>query len=115
MQTNTATYQADIDSAQASLRHVLGGEFRESAAVEAGSLARILVHVENIQRAISESPTCHVNAAKRLGDFADITSRMETRFPAWRDSFSAASKALRAASVRLRESVRVADDTQLPA
>ncbi len=110
MQTNIAAYQADIESAQASLRNVLVGDFRESATVEAGSLARILTHVENIQRAIAESPACHDNAAKRLGDFADITLRMESRFPKWAEKFSAASKSLRAASVRLRDSARVADE-----
>ena len=41
-----------------------------------GSLGRMLVHVENIGRSVTASKTDHVNAAKRLNDFAIIFARV---------------------------------------
>ncbi len=47
-----------------------------SAPAEAGTLGRILAHVVNIKRSVSESSLDHVNAAKRLADFASTINRM---------------------------------------
>jgi len=41
-----------------------------------GSLGRILIHIDNIGRSVSESATDHVNAAKRLNDFALLFARV---------------------------------------
>ena len=41
-----------------------------------GSLGRMLVHIENIGRSVIASRTDHVNAAKRLNDFAIIFARV---------------------------------------
>lgn len=42
---------------------------------DAGSVGRILVHVDNIGRSVTTSMQDHVNAAKRLNDFAVIFAR----------------------------------------
>ena len=42
---------------------------------DAGSVGRILVHIDNIGRSVTASMQDHVNAAKRLNDFADIFGR----------------------------------------
>ena len=41
-----------------------------------GSLGRMLVHIENIGRSVAASKTDHVNAAKRLNDFAIVFARV---------------------------------------
>jgi hypothetical protein len=43
--------------------------------LDAGSVRRILVHVDNIGRSVNASMEDHVNAAKRLNDFAGIFER----------------------------------------
>lgn len=45
----------------------------------AGSLGRMLVHIENIGRSVTASRADHVNAAKRLNDFAIIFARVARR------------------------------------
>ncbi|HEU4687142.1 MAG TPA: hypothetical protein VFS23_02210 [Vicinamibacterales bacterium] len=42
---------------------------------DAGSVRRILLHIDNIGRSVSASMQDHVNAAKRLNDFACIFGR----------------------------------------
>lgn len=42
---------------------------------DAGSVRRILVHVDNIGRSVAASMQDHVNAAKRLNDFAGTFAR----------------------------------------
>jgi hypothetical protein len=42
---------------------------------DAGSVGRILVHVDNIGRSVTASMQDHVNAAKRLNDFAVVFAR----------------------------------------
>lgn len=42
---------------------------------DAGSVGRILVHIDNINRSVTASTQDHVNAAKRLNDFALIFER----------------------------------------
>lgn len=51
------------------------GEFLPPS-LDQGSLGRILVHVDNISRSVSETTRDHVNAAKRLNDFALIFARV---------------------------------------
>lgn len=114
METKLQTEHPDLDLAQSTLRDVLGEEFRKNAGSEAGSLDRILIHVGNIRNAIEESPECLANAAKRLGDFAEVTSRMRSKYPESSTELTSASQALRAASVRLLDSLRtdrLADST----
>ena len=43
--------------------------------IDAGSVRRILVHIDNIGRSVSASTQDHVNAAKRLKDFAGTFER----------------------------------------
>lgn len=42
---------------------------------DAGSMRRILVHIDNIGRSVTASMHDHVNAAKRLNDFAGVFGR----------------------------------------
>jgi hypothetical protein len=42
---------------------------------DGGSVRRILVHIDNIGRSVTASMQDHVNAAKRLNDFAAIFAR----------------------------------------
>ena len=42
---------------------------------DAGSVRRILLHVDNIGRSVTASMQDHVNAAKRLNDFAGTFGR----------------------------------------
>ena len=46
---------------------------------DAGSVRRILVHIDNIGRAVTASMQDHVNAAKRLNDFAGIFARFANK------------------------------------
>lgn len=43
--------------------------------IDPGSVGRILLHIDNISRSVTASTRDHVNAAKRLNDFALIFSR----------------------------------------
>jgi hypothetical protein len=43
--------------------------------LDAGSVRRILLHVDNIGRSVAASMQDHVNAAKRLNDFAGTFGR----------------------------------------
>lgn len=70
-----------------------------------GSLGRMLVHIENMGRSVAASKIDHVNAAKRLNDFAIIFTRVARnseaadgplahRLNSLSDSLRAASKQL---------------------
>jgi hypothetical protein len=45
------------------------------ARFDAGSVGRMLVHIDNINRSVTASTQDHVNASKRLNDFAVIFER----------------------------------------
>jgi hypothetical protein len=64
-----------LDDAETRLREIFQRRL-PSAPAEAGALGRILAHVVNIRRSVSESSLDHVNAAKRLTDFAVTINRM---------------------------------------
>lgn len=95
--------RAELELAELRLREVLVEEFRKDAKSDAMSLDRILVHVVNMNEAISTSPERHDNVAKRLDDFAGMTSRMASRNPASASKLERLSEALRAVSARIRE------------
>ena len=78
-----------------------------------GSMDRMLVHIDNINRSVIASTQDHVNAAKRLNDFAVIFARLATnseqpngaiamRMTAVADNLRAASEQLAGANAILR-------------
>ncbi len=75
-----------LEDAEAQLREIFQRRLPKAPA-EAGTLGRILAHVVNIRRSVRESSLDHVNAAKRLGDFAMTINRMAQRlFPSDHDT-----------------------------
>jgi hypothetical protein len=102
MNSQTCSSRAELEFAEAALRDVLVEEFKKSARADAMSLDRMLVHITNMNEAITSSPERHLNVAKRLDDFATTTARMAGRHPDAAPKLSKASGLLRAASERLR-------------
>jgi len=103
MNSQTVSSRADLEFAEAALREVLIGEFKEDGRADARSLDRMLVHIVNMHEAISRSPENYANVAKRLGDFAVTTTRMANRNPDVAPKLTRLSQALGAASQRLSE------------
>jgi hypothetical protein len=52
-------------------------ESSDPRGVDTGTLARMLVHMDNIAKSVSASRDDHVNASKRLNDFANTIERMD--------------------------------------
>lgn len=50
-----------------------------TSAIDCGSVARITVHITNINSSLLESTRDHANASKRLNDFATTLIRMASR------------------------------------
>lgn len=64
-----------LDSAVAELQTICHGELLVSS-IDAGSLRRMLVHITNINLSVLASSRDHINASKRLNDFALSLARM---------------------------------------
>jgi hypothetical protein len=103
MNSQTCLTRAELEFAELRLRDVLVEDFRTASKSDAMSLDRILIHVVNMNEAISTAPESHDNVAKRLDDFAGMTARMATRNPASAAKLTRLSEALRAVSSRLRD------------
>jgi hypothetical protein len=69
-------FQNPLDRAAAELRDICRDNALLAAPFDAGSLARMLVHIRNINQSVLASSRDHVNAAKRLGDFAVTLGRI---------------------------------------
>ena len=104
MNSQTCLTRAELEFAELRLRDILVEEFRTHAKADASSLDRMLVHVVNMNEAISTSPERYADVAKRLDDFAAMTSRMASRNPASASKLTRLSDALRAVSSRIRDS-----------
>jgi len=104
MNSQTLSSRADLEFAEATLRQVLVGQIQD-AKTDAMSLQRMLVHLVNMHRALSMSPECHTNVAKRLGDFATTAARMASRNPEAASMLTKLSEILRAVGVRLRDRI----------
>lgn len=68
-----------LNHAEAQLREICATPARLDAAIDAGSLNRMLVHIRNINASVCSSTRDHVNAAKRLSDFAAALGRMASK------------------------------------
>ena len=78
--TDTTNTVRTLEQAEAQLREICELRDQFTTPIDTGSLGRMLVHIQNINRSISESTRDHVNAAKRLTDFAVTLGRMANRF-----------------------------------
>jgi hypothetical protein len=52
---------------------------RDPRGTDTGSLERMLGHLHNIEKSVTTSMQDHVNASKRLKDFAETLERMKER------------------------------------
>jgi hypothetical protein len=107
----TTISRAGVEQAEALLRELLADGFQEESGADARSLGRMLVHLVNINVAISGQPDRHANAAKRLEDFAVTTWRMAARNPNAVDKLTRVTHTLRQAGLRLKESLPATERT----
>lgn len=103
MNSETLSCSAHLEEAQALIRNVLLRDFDSSS--DAKSLDRILFHLGNIQQAVSASSESHVNAAKRLGDFALTAERISGRNLGAVAELTRLSDTLRAAGSGIQKSI----------
>lgn len=68
-----------LNHAEMQLREICATPARLDPAIDAGSLNRMLVHIRNINASVCTSTRDHVNAAKRLSDFAATLGRMASK------------------------------------
>ena len=101
MNTETQSSREPLEQAEQLLRDVLSTDFEEKEKSDAASLARMVVHIVNMQKVVDSSSDVRANAAKRLGDFAITTTRMASRNPDNAVRLSRAAEALRVASTQL--------------
>jgi hypothetical protein len=99
MDSRIAISRSRLDHAEALLREVLVRDFDGTRPAEGGSLGRMLIHIVNMNRAVSLSEGGHENVAKRLGDFAVTTSKITVP-----DSDSAERLARLVAALKLAKS-----------
>jgi hypothetical protein len=78
LQMNTQTADSNtLLRARTQLEAVLRQqESSDPRGVDTGTLSRMLVHMDNIAKSVSASKDDHVNASKRLNDFANTVERM---------------------------------------
>lgn len=80
MNTEFARQPNPVEQARNLLRNVFKHEqARDPRGSDAGTLERMLGHLHNIEKSVTSSMEDHVNASKRLRDFADTLERMKER------------------------------------
>ena len=80
MNTELARQPNPVEQARNLLRTVFKHEqTRDPRGSDAGTLERMLGHLHNIEKSVTSSMEDHVNASKRLRDFADTLERMKER------------------------------------
>jgi hypothetical protein len=97
-----------LDSAISQLRNICDDRELLKSSADAGSLGRMLVHITNINTSVLASTQDHVNASKRLNDFAGTLARMAKNATTPNDELNARmtsiASSLRAASEDLSRS-----------
>jgi len=99
-----------VEQARDLLRVVFKHEqARDPRGTDTGSLERMLGHLHNIEKSVTASMQDHVNASKRLNDFAETLERMKDRLaassqPGQNPELDALIQLLRKASVELGSS-----------
>lgn len=108
MTTTTHDFGNPLTAAARTLGHICNDRELLRSPIDTGSVARMLVHISNINSSVLASTRDHVNAAKRLNDFALTLTRMArkteppseqlaTRLASVADSLRSASDELAAA------------------
>lgn len=75
MSVQASRVENPLEAAASQIRDLCNDGETHQSWFDAGSVRRILVHVENIGRTVTASMEDHVNAAKRLNDFAATFAR----------------------------------------
>jgi hypothetical protein len=76
MTDETQKAENPLDAAEAQLREICEHHEQFQPPLDKSALGRMMVHVQNINRSVNESTRDHVNAAKRLTDFAMTLTRL---------------------------------------
>jgi hypothetical protein len=103
MSDSTSPNANPLDSVVDQLRSICGDRELLKSSIDAGSMSRILVHISNINLSVLASTQDHVNAAKRLNDFAFSLVRMAGKS-------EPPSEALEARVARIADELRAASD-----
>ena len=105
MSVNAPTLDNPLESAIVELQAIADDRELFKSSIDAGSLRRMVVHLANINRSVLASTQDHVNASKRLNDFAFTLTRMAKNAELPNDVLTArmalVAAALRAASEEL--------------
>jgi hypothetical protein len=76
MSVSAPTLDNPLDSAISRLGEICNDRELLDSSIDIGSVRRMLVHITNINASVLASTQDHVNAAKRLNDFAFTLERM---------------------------------------
>src|SRR6186713_3217873 len=80
MNSELARQPNPVEQARNLLRIIFKYEqARDPRGTDTGSLERMLGHLHNIEKSVTASMQDHVNASKRLRDFAETLERMKER------------------------------------
>ena len=105
MHSHSTNSDNPLEAAASQMRNLCDSGESLPPLLSHGSLGRMLIHVDNIGRSVVASTIDHVNAAKRLNDFAVIFARVASNSaPADRPlakRLTSVSDNLRAASEQL--------------
>jgi hypothetical protein len=76
MSASTQRSENPLESAANQLRTICRDRELLTSPIDAGSVARMVVHITNIHSSVLASTQDHVNGAKRLNDFALAVTRI---------------------------------------
>ena len=76
MPAHASTIDNPLEAATSQMRNLCCDGESLPPSLDHGSMGRMLVHIDNISRSVIASTHDHVNAAKRLNDFALIFARL---------------------------------------
>jgi hypothetical protein len=76
MSANALEFENPLTTAAHELDDIRRHRQLITSSIDSGSIARMVVHITNINRSVLASTRDHVNAAKRLKDFAMTLARI---------------------------------------
>lgn len=76
MQSSANVSNDPLEAAAGQMRSLCSDGESLPPVLSRGSLGRMLIHIDNIRRSVVASTSDHVNAAKRLNDFAILFARV---------------------------------------
>jgi hypothetical protein len=111
MTVNTQNLDSPLEAAVNQLHLICNEPRLLDSSIDTGSVQRIAIHLTNINSSVRASTRDHVNAAKRLNDFAITLARMARKAVQPSDELtvrmSSVANTLRAASEELTRSKAV--------